>query len=260
MIRLYECRNPVDDAYFWARLVEYFERDLFPDPEDEDREYFLGEEYAAQAAVLHAVERDRLRYFLFEREGEYIGFVMGRIYTAEDHRCYLMEFCVFPQYRGGGTGRACARLFIDWAFAEGAAYIELNAHTEQRRRFWHSLGFVDNGLDDYGDPSLMLPPKKQLVISTHWVTRVRDWQLVKLVNSMRHEQGKPPLTDAERDMMATRLDERKYEAYLADHGKRKVGICFTPGFSTGPVLDMYVEPVFRGRGAEDMLRDIAAQG
>ena len=54
---------------------------------------------------------------------------------------------------------------------------------------------MDNGLDDYGDPSLMLPPKKQLAISTHWVTRVRDWQLVKLVNMIGYTEGLPVVTD-----------------------------------------------------------------
>ena len=30
-------------SLFWERLRAYFCRDIFPDPEDEDRPYFLGD-------------------------------------------------------------------------------------------------------------------------------------------------------------------------------------------------------------------------
>lgn len=252
MIRIRECANAADEAFFWQELHAYFERDLFPDAEDEDREYFLGEDYREGAQKMHDRANDRLHYLLFERDGTAIGFVMGAVYDTEDDRCYLMEFCVFPEYRGGGTGRECARLFFDWAYAQGAAYIELNAHTEQRRRFWRSVGFVDNGRDDWGDPLLMLPPKQHVPFAAERLTAYDDWQLCRLVNGMRCEAGGEALSDAERDALATELAAGRQAARVVRRGFRMVGLRLTD--SSGALLGEFVEPAFRGQGAEALLR------
>ena len=47
-ITIREAVTETDTAVFWTQLYHYFERDIFPeisDREDEDRAYFLGEEY-----------------------------------------------------------------------------------------------------------------------------------------------------------------------------------------------------------------------
>lgn len=251
MIQIRECQGHQEEEFFWEKLKEYFERDMFPDPEDEDREYFLGSDYSGTAMKMHQQEKDRLRYLLFERDGEKIGFVMAMIYDTQDMRCFLMEFCVFPEFRGNGVGRACARLFEQWAYGEGAAYIELNAHTEQRQRFWKSVGYVDNGRDDWGDPSLMIPPAKRVGLSARALRRFDDWQLMKLVNGMRCEAGQAALSDEERDLMAQALAARQYQVFVLRRGWRWVGVCFAD--AQGRIAGMYVEPVFRSEAAEEML-------
>ena len=253
MITIRECANRAEERFFWQKLREYFERDLFPDPQDEDRAYFLGRDYEKTAAGLHSRANDRLRYLLFSREGVDIGFVMATIYDTEDGKCFLMEFCVFPEYRGGGTGRECAKVFFDWANTHGAEYVELNAHTDQRVRFWKSVGFVENGRDDWGDPMFMLPPEKKIDFIVERLESFDDWQLCKLVNGLLCEKGKEPLSDDQRDKMAQALAERRYTALVAKRGYRMVGICFVRG-RRGHIEDVYVEPVFRNQGVEALLR------
>ena len=82
---------------------------------------------------------DRCYYLLFRREGRDIGFALTALYPSEDGKCFVMEFCVLPEFRGGGTGTACARLLLDWAADRGAQYGELNAADPRRIRFWSRL-------------------------------------------------------------------------------------------------------------------------
>lgn len=251
MINIRECANAAEEKFFWDELLAYFDRDLFPDPEDEDRAYFLSGDYRESARELHQRANDRLRYLLFSRDGVDIGFVMAIIYNTEDDKCYLMEFCVLPEHRGNGTGRACARTFFEWAKANGAQYVELNAHTQQRQRFWKSVGFVENGRDDWGEPLYMLPPTQKLPVSAGRLRDVTDWQLVKLTNGLLCEKGREPLSDAQRDALATVLAQKQYTAFIAKRGYRAVGVCFVD--ARGRIADVYVEPVFRGQNVEAML-------
>lgn len=41
-------------AEFWQQLYTYFDRDIFPNPQDEDREYFFGPEYRQMIEKLHS--------------------------------------------------------------------------------------------------------------------------------------------------------------------------------------------------------------
>ena len=101
-----------DVKLFWEKLREYFVRDIFPE-DDEDRAYFLGEEYAQAISAAHNREVDKCRYLFFEMCGEIIGFAMPVIYTSEDGKCFIMEFCVFPEFRGNGRGGECAAALMD---------------------------------------------------------------------------------------------------------------------------------------------------
>lgn len=48
-ITIREALTRADITIFWEQLHTYFKRDIFPDPEDEDREYFLSDtEYRTQ--------------------------------------------------------------------------------------------------------------------------------------------------------------------------------------------------------------------
>ena len=76
-------------------------------------------------------------------------------YLSEDRKCFILEFCVFPEFRGDGTGRSCAAALLEWARRGGADYFALNADTEQRQRFWGYSGFRVVGEDEHGLPLLL---------------------------------------------------------------------------------------------------------
>lgn len=120
-ITIREAVTERDIAAFWEQLHLYHARDIFPDPDSEDLDYFLGAEYHDQIMRLRARQQDRCFFLFFEQNEQTIGFAMPVIYTSEDGKCFLLEFCVDPQFRGNGTGRACARALLDWAKKTGCA-------------------------------------------------------------------------------------------------------------------------------------------
>lgn len=121
-IHIREAVTPEEVERFWQELHAYHARDVFPDPAEEDRAYFLDDsQYRAAVQRIHDREGDRCYYLLFRREGRDIGFALTALYPSEDGKCFVMEFCVLPEFRGGGTGTACARLLLDWAADRGAA-------------------------------------------------------------------------------------------------------------------------------------------
>lgn len=65
---------------FWEQLRAYQVRDLFPEPEDEDRAYFLGDEYRRKIEEKHERPWDRIQYLFFSRA---LGFdtALGRTFV-----------------------------------------------------------------------------------------------------------------------------------------------------------------------------------
>ena len=150
-------------ALFWEQLHAYYKRDIFPDPNAEERDYFLGDEYRTTMQRIHDRAQDRCCYLFFQRNEQDIGFALPVIYNSEDGKCFIMEFCVYPEYRGNGTGRECANVLLNWAKENGAHYAELNYGGNDRRlRFWKSVGFIENGVDEWGDPLMLLPPDDEI--------------------------------------------------------------------------------------------------
>ena len=78
---------------------------MFPDPADENREYFLSDEYRLQIQKVHDRVQDRCYYLFFQYKGQDIGFALPVIYVSEDGKCFIMEYCVYPEYRGKGIGK-----------------------------------------------------------------------------------------------------------------------------------------------------------
>lgn len=155
-ITIREATTERDVIRFWTALYTYFEHDIFPNPADGDRDYFFGSDYRAAVQMLHERERDRVRYLFFCRGGQELGLAMPVIYESEDGKCFIMEFCVFPPFRGG-TGAACANVLLRWAAENGARYAELNNGGDARReRFWARRGFVTCGQDEWGEPLMRL--------------------------------------------------------------------------------------------------------
>lgn len=159
-ITIREAITESEVAAFWTALYTYFEHDIFPDPADGDRDYFFSFAYRTAVQTLHERERDRIRYLFFRRGGQDIGLAMPVVYASEDGKCFIMEFCVFPSFRGG-TGARCAEVLLRWAAENSARYAELNCGGDARReRFWQRMGFERNGFDEWGEPLMHLQPEK----------------------------------------------------------------------------------------------------
>lgn len=256
-ITIREAITENDVATFWEQLHIYHKRDIFPNPEDEDRAYFLNDtKYRAQIAYIHDRLEDRCYYLFFHRDGEDIGFAMPVIYTTEDGKCFIMEFCVYPEFRGNGIGTQCARVLLDWAKAHGALYAELNYGSDSRRlHFWNKLGFVSNGVDECGEPLMMLPPTEDLPITVEILTDTEDWQLKKLENGFLQEIGEQPITEEKCGRLAQAIRYGKITFFIAKRCGRAVGMCSVAlcysTFSCTDIAvfdDFYIEPVFRKKG------------
>jgi GNAT superfamily N-acetyltransferase len=266
-ITIREAITEQDTAFFYAQLHAYHERDIFPDPEDVSRAYFLDStQYGAQIQKLHDRARDPCHYLLFSRNGRDIGFALAVLFRSEDGKCFLMEFCVLPEFRGGGTGLACAQVFLAWARENGAAYAELNCNTEQRKRFWQRSGFRCNGTDEWGEPLMLLPPSEPMPFTVDMLTDGTDWQLRKLESGYLSEIGEALQTEDAQARLSQAVTAGKITFFFAMRGCRAVGMCsVAPVFSTfscadvGIFEDFYVEPVFRRQGIARMLTAEAAE-
>lgn len=136
---------------FWNLHIRYLIEDgIITD--EEDIAYFQGEEYRGilQDHMLRTVDRQHMVYFV--RDGERIGAASYCTYHSEDGKCFILDYWVFPAYRGGGTGHRCFEVLERYTRQDGAVYYELNSHKENSVRFWKSLGFVENGKDEYDMP------------------------------------------------------------------------------------------------------------
>ena len=261
-IQIREAVTEHEVAAFWELLRIYFKRDIFPDPEDEDRAYFLSDtEYRAHMQKIHDRPQDRCYYLFFQRDGQDIGFAMPVIFTTEDGKCFIMEFCVFPEFRGNGTGRACARALLSWAKERGALYAELNCGGDERRpRFWRSVGFIENGADEWGEPLMILPPEEEVPFTVEILSDAEDWQLLKLENGFLNEIGEEVLTEEKQKQLQQAIRDGKLTFFIAKRGYRAVGMCSVARcFSTfactdnGVFEDFFIEPAFRGKGIAGQL-------
>lgn len=263
-ITIREACTGYDAAAFWEQLYAYFKRDVFPE-QGPDRDYFLGGEYRAGIQRLHERPENNCRYLFFRIGGQDIGIAMPVIFTTEDGKCFIMEFCVYPEFRGGGTGRACAAALLSWAKENGASYTELNYGGDDRRRcFWEGLGFRQNGADEWGDPLMLLPPEDSVPIAVELLADPEDWQLKKLENGFLREIEEPPMTEEKQRRLSQAIRDGRITFFIARRGYRFVGMCSVARcfstFSCADVCmfdDFYVEPVFRKMGIARNLAEAA---
>ena len=153
-ILIREAVTPEDMERFWEQLHEYHKRDIFPESDSEELEYFLGKEYYEQMMFVHSRRQDKCYFLFFNQNGQDIGFAMPVIYDSEDGKCFILDYWVFPEFRGNGTGRRCFGALENHTKAQGAVYYEINCSRENARRFWKSLGFEDCGMDEYDMPMM----------------------------------------------------------------------------------------------------------
>lgn len=261
-----EAISEADTAAFWEQLHSYHKRDIFPDPEDENLKHFLSDtEYRVQIEHVHNRLQDRCYYLFFERNGQDIGFALPAIFTSEDGKCFILEFCIFPDFRGGGTGRECAAVLLEWAKEHGARYAELNYGGDERRlRFWRRIGFVENGVDEWGAPLMLLPPAETVPFTVEILKDPVDWQLLKLENGFKREIGEESLTKIQQKQLQKAVREGRITFFFAKRGYRAVGMCSVAAYystfscsNVGVFEDFYIEPAFRNRGTARKLTEAA---
>ena len=264
-ITIREAITENDVAIFWEQLHAYHKRDIFPDSDNENLEYFLGSAYHDYMIKMHSRRQDRCFFLFFCRNGQDIGFTMPVIYTTEDGKCFIMEFCVYPEFRGNGTGKECARVLLNWAREHGALYAELNHGSgERRRHFWESVGFIENGADEWGEPLMILPPAEDIPITVEVLSDPEDWQIKKLENGFKKDIGEEALTEEQQKQLQQAIKEGRITFFVAKRGYRAVGMCSVAKcystFScsdTGVYEDFYIEPAFRGKGIARKLAQAA---
>ena len=147
MIRIEEI--PVERIdEFWNIHIRYLIDDgIITDEEDID--YFKGEEYREilKNHMIRNIDKQHMIYFV-ENE-QRIGAASYCTYQSEDGKCFILDYWVFPEYRGNGTGHKCFEALEQYTQMDGAKYYEINSTKENSIRFWKSLGFVENGKDEY---------------------------------------------------------------------------------------------------------------
>lgn len=136
---------------FWEIHLKYLIDDgIITD--QEDIEYFSGDEYRGILTdhMKRDVDRHHLVYFV--RDGRHIGAASYCTYQSEDGKCFILDFWVFREFRGRGTGHRCFEALEKYTKADGALYYEINSTKEDSVRFWKTLGFTENGKDEYDMP------------------------------------------------------------------------------------------------------------
>lgn len=251
-IMVCECIEMTEQERFWKYLKEYFVRDIAFGESD------CLEEYRQNITALHDRAENPVHYLVFRQNGQEIGFALTVIYQTEDGKQFILEFCVFPEFRGGGTGKRCAAALLSWGRENGAKFAELNAEEDARQRFWTYMGFVPNGRDQWGQPLMLLPPQEKIVPMVEVLTDVQD--LWNLESGFLQEVGEPPLDDWKKQQLVRAIEEKQIVFFVAKRLNRPVGICsVSPCFSTfackgcGIFDDFYVEPVFRKQGIARLL-------
>lgn len=260
-ITIREAVTEDDVANFLEQLHLYQKRDIFPGHDNKELEYFLGSEYHEHMMKIHSRSQNRCFFLFFHRNEQDIGFAMPIIFTTDDGKCFIMEFCVFPEFRGNGTGRKCARVLLDWAKEHGALYAELNYGGDKwQQHFWESVGFIENGADEWGESLMILPPVENIPITVEILADPEDWQLKKLENGFKKDIGEELLTEEKKKQLQQAIKEGKVTFFIAKRGCRSIGMCsVVKHFSTfactdtGVFEDFYVEPVFRKKGIARML-------
>ena len=139
---------------FWRIHYAYLLNDEII-TEEEEKEYFQSEEYRGviKSHMLREVDKHHMVYFVENKTR--IGAAQYNTYQSEDGKCFVLDFWVFPEYRGGGTGHRCFAALESYTRADGAKYYEINCERENAHRFWLDNGFVDNGVDEYGMALMM---------------------------------------------------------------------------------------------------------
>ena len=105
MIKIQEI--PVEQINdFWEIHIRYLiDDEIIVDKEDID--YFSGNEYRNTLKTLMNREPNKLHMIYFIRDGLKIGASSYCIYKSENGKCFILDYWIFPKFRGNQTGHQC---------------------------------------------------------------------------------------------------------------------------------------------------------
>ena len=136
---------------FWELHLRYLIDDGIVEDE-EDIAYFSGDEYRGIIKAHMIKETDKHHMVYFVDGNVRIGAAQYNIYQSENGKCFILDFWVFAEFRGNGTGHRCFYALEEYMKLDGAKYYEINSQKENSIRFWKSIGFEENGKDEYDMP------------------------------------------------------------------------------------------------------------
>ena len=143
---------PVERAmeFFTLQMKYLIDDKIITD--EEEIEYFEREEYRGVIKAHMVREIDRHHMVYIKRDEERIGAAQYNTYQSQDGKCFILDYWVFPPFRGNGTGHRAFEALKEYTEKDGAKYYRINAEKDDSIRFWKSLGFIEDGIDDYGVP------------------------------------------------------------------------------------------------------------
>ena len=147
---------------FWKKKSEYEKNDIFPylDETGEELEEIISwlqsSGYYNMIMNLHSNSQENARKlqfaYIYDDAGEYIGFIMYKIYNLEDGKCFILDFCIERAFRNMGIGSEAFNFFEQYVKNnEDATYIALNVSNDRNKRFWKKQGFVYQKQNTHGD-------------------------------------------------------------------------------------------------------------
>lgn len=115
MFKFNKLNTTEEVASFWQKLYEYHKQDLFNDLDEEDQAYFSSTEYYDAIMDLKinitGGSQPLEMEFVNDESGQYIGFIMYKIYNTEDGKASILEFCIDPLLRNKGIGTRVIKAF-----------------------------------------------------------------------------------------------------------------------------------------------------
>ncbi|WMC93367.1 GNAT family N-acetyltransferase [Kineothrix sp. MB12-C1] len=218
---------------------------------DEDKKYFLSDDYRSALDGLCDREVDRAQRIFFEENGRQFGFCMYCVYASEDGKCFILDYCIYPEYRGKGYGKTCFLQLKETV--KEAEYYELNLSDEKNRRFWMSLGFTYNGYDAHGSILYTLMEEALGGIICEELKEEDNWQILNLWNGYQAHISGDFLSEEAGEALIQRIEQRQLHAFVAKRKTRAVGM-YVIG-SNEKVL--FVEPLFQEKGIENEIVEFA---
>ena len=85
------------------------------------------------------------------KDGKRISAASYCIYKIEAGKCFISDYWIFEKYRNNNLWHLCFEKLEEVIKQDGLTYYEINSKKEDSIRFWKSLGFVENWLDEYGE-------------------------------------------------------------------------------------------------------------